>query len=362
MEHIKRFEVSSFSFISRALFCLLAIFTFITTYAQAEAKVQNKTSGADFRYLQEALDAANPGDTIIVRGRNVGTFIIVKNVTLIGEHDAVLDGANAGTVLTVLTPFGSPNSIIVTVEKLTIQHGLASSQGGGGVLNINANLTLRQVKVINNVSPSNGGGILNVSIGPDDAATLFQPGFVGSTSLFKCKIYKNTAELSGGGIANIGGSLLIEKTKITGNFAQQTGAGLLSFGGSNAIIDSKFIGNAAALQGGGIENIADSATSLNDVEFRDNSAGQAGGIFNGSGGVFVSSVVIEDSEFHGNNTLTLGGALYNDTGSTATVEGSEITKNSATEGGGGIFNNVGGILNVNTTVIHHNFPNNVENL
>ena len=65
--------------------------------------------------IAAALEAATPGDTILVRGGvHRGPLIVEKPVTLIGERDPVIDGGGRGTVVRVAAPD-------VVVRGLTIR-------------------------------------------------------------------------------------------------------------------------------------------------------------------------------------------------------------------------------------------------
>jgi nitrous oxidase accessory protein NosD len=85
-------------------------------------------SGAN---LQTAIDQATGGTRLQVQGLCVGTFLVGKNISLIGSPtaafpSATLDGDDAGTVLEV--PAG-----IVVIRYLTITNGDADF--GGGIIN-----------------------------------------------------------------------------------------------------------------------------------------------------------------------------------------------------------------------------------
>ncbi len=333
--------------------------------------ITNVESGDRFTDLQEAIDAASSGDTLIVNGTNVGNFIITKDLILKG-CGAVLDGNQTASVVTIFTPGGSDFSIDVALIGLTIQNGLGiptpsvDVPGGGGILNINANLAVINSRIRDNVSPfESGGGILSVSIaGVGDPIIIppFSTAFPASLVLIESQVSNNQTGMSGGGVVNSTGFLEITNCRITSNIANESGGGIFSFAGLNNIKDTKIAHNAAVLQGGGLENVVLSFTNLTNVHFIENTAGQGGGLANSDGGVGPiagSFINISDSKFKGNNTQTLGGGIYNNLGSVAIVNRSSITRNGAASGGG-IFNL--GVLDLNRTEVKKNLPNNVVNL
>lgn len=317
----------------------------------------NQNSREVFHRLQEAIDAASPEDVLKIKGTCVGNFVILKSLTLVGGHDATLDGNKSGSTLTIMTPGliaitqgNVDESVSVIIDNLTIQNGFAGDLGGGGLLNIGANVVIRNASIINNFALIDaGGGISNM--------TLDVPG---SIFIDDSEIKDNTA-LFGGGIANTGGFLEIINSKINANLAERAGGGLFSFFGINSILESQISFNAAVLQGGGIENIADSQTLLSDVEMIDNHAAQGGGIFSGSAFFGGSSVAINNCKLHGNNVQTFGGGIYNDSNSTVAVNFSKITRNGAGDGGG-IFQNAGGTTLITDSEIKKNIPNNIVGL
>ena len=99
---------------------LLAFYFCVCPPLQAHegAKAINETTGAVFSDLQAAIDAAGSGETLRLKGTFIGPFFVAKDLTLKGF--AVLDGAQAATVLTI-------SSAHVTLENLTVQMALQVS-------------------------------------------------------------------------------------------------------------------------------------------------------------------------------------------------------------------------------------------
>src|SRR5262245_42351680 len=103
--------------------------------------------------LQDKIDAASPGATLPLKGGCVGSFTIAKDLTLKGSPSAVLDGGNAGSVLTI-TGNRKVNLIGLSITGGVAQTGGGINRTGGG------KLTLDHVLVTNNLStgPSPGLG------------------------------------------------------------------------------------------------------------------------------------------------------------------------------------------------------------
>jgi hypothetical protein len=196
--------------------------------------------------LQNKIDSAPSGSTILVSGKCIGNFQITgKSLTLRGNPAATLDGNYGGTTLTVEAAGKS-----VRLERLTVTHGKAVS--GGGITKTAGNLILNRVKVKMNeaytatpVTVAQGGGIRSVS---------------GNVSLTNSTVSGNmarsTAGLSafGGGIYMDSGNLSIAGSTISGNvalassassYARAFGGGVYTDGDVVALRRSTVNGNRA---------------------------------------------------------------------------------------------------------------------
>src|SRR5690606_23238296 len=75
--------------------------------------------------IQEAIDKASDGDTILIRAGTYEELLSIdgKDLTLIGEGDSTIIVPPAGTIETTITvaSSGSPDkSAIITVENATV--------------------------------------------------------------------------------------------------------------------------------------------------------------------------------------------------------------------------------------------------
>jgi nitrous oxidase accessory protein NosD len=151
-------------------------------------------TNADHSYtsLQDAVDAAAPGDTLFVKGTCTGTTTISKNLTISGQSasgtkTATLKGGRQGSVLTINNSGGS-----VTLNTLIITNGGALL--GGGILN-GGTVTLNGSTITGNTTSGDGGGILS-------RGTVIMSG----TST----VHDNTAiQGEGGGICNSSSGTLV---------------------------------------------------------------------------------------------------------------------------------------------------------
>ena len=180
-----------------------------------------------------------------------------------------------------------------------------------------------------------------------------------------CTFKNNSALDKGGAIYNHeGASPTIENCTFIDNSAQDGGA-IHNYQGAPVIKDSTFTGNSATARGGAV-GVDDSGITIDNCTFNDNTSdNNAGGVhlkgtepmevtncyFNGNnavnGGALVSheadNVLVQGCYFVNNEAVGaslpqgLGGAVYNDEGSSLVVINSVFDTNSGVAGGA-IFN------------------------
>lgn len=239
--------------------------------------------------LQAALDAAgSPGDVVTISGGTcTGNYTINNDLTLTGTigGNAILDGNNAGIVLTV----GAHN---VTVSNLTIQHG--SGFNGGGIANSGA-LKLQSVLVQNNLANNAGGGLysnssssLNIehcSFTNNNQGAIYSE--ASATTINNSTISSNVATngtSTAAGITLRNGSLTLSNSTVNGNSGLIAGG--LSLGSTTTrfpftITNSTIEGNKGINGGALISNYQ--ALTFTHVTFTNNAG------TNNSGGVFITT-------------------------------------------------------------------------
>jgi len=276
----------------------------ITANARAGADTINLPAGT------YALTVSGAGEDAAARG----DLDITDDLTLngAGADATVISGVSGDRVIHV-DPRGA--LIKVTISGVTVQNGSPI--------------------VISFVSPR-GGGIL---VGTTQTLGTTVPS--GKLTLSDCVIQNNSTERLGGGVATLGGTLVIVRSRIIGNQAQQ---------------------------GGGIGNDASGATTLVDSTVRDNVAQSGAGIAgfgaqvtvvgstisgNVGGGVYMpaGSLELTDSTVSGNST---GLFLYNEGGGPHTLNSSTIVNNS----GAGISTSNSGVgthpVTLSNTIVANN--------
>ena len=261
-----------------ALICALAL-SVVGGSAHA-AEITVCSSGCDHTSIQDAVDAATSGDTILP-----GAETFFENVRI--EKDLIIRGS--GPVQTIVDGSGSWGSVFeiwgdlprVTLAGMTIQNGRAPHVGGG--------------------------------VGHH----------IGRLEIDDCIIRDNRAHHSvglsraGGGVGSVG-NIRISNSQIVQNFADEGGGVFVFcwlFGGPVEIVNTTISENRADMGGGVMVGDRCSDTLIRDSVVSTNTAlYRGGGLFLG-GSVTISNSTIANNE---------GGGLHSSRG--AELQWCEITR------------------------------------
>ena len=288
----------------------------------------------------------------------------------------------------ILLVFEAGSGAKITLNEITVDHGLISNNSGTLTLThstfitvgVNeegsgAKISFDKVRMRQGSAAFNDGGMLTVTNSSFSGAKVFQEGSGAKLTVDKLSmrhggININSGTLTvtnssfsgsrgrdnGGGINNVGGTLTVTNSTFSDNKARNNGGGIYN-SGTATVRNSTFSDNEAdpfkltpcfTCGGGGIHNHG-TATVRNST-FSDNEASQGGGIFN-DGTLTVINSTFSD------NSAGLGGGIDNtgglDHGALLTVINSTFSGGSA-EFGGGISNNDGGGLQMPGTTTLQN--------
>jgi hypothetical protein len=128
--------------------------------------------------------------------------------------------------------------------------------------------------------------------------------------------FGNTAG-SGGGIYNVGGTVIVSDSTLSGNDALYNGGGIYNIGGTVTVSSSTLSGNSARF-GGGIYNSGGIVTMSNGSTLSDNAAyhadypwagGDGGGLDNDGGMVTINNSILSGNTADSN--FGTGGGIYN---------------------------------------------------
>lgn len=267
-----------------------------------------------------------------VRGSaGAATIYIGQGVSATLTDMAIENGSEGGVQL---------HGSTVTIERSRIANNTNSSEGGGILMRVFyaddqsdvSRLTLVDSVVSNNVAAGGGGGIANLGSelvisnsiisgnqAPEAAGIfntdhVFAPrclAFPGILIATKTIISGNVATNGrGGGISNVGASLVLQDSTISDNRAADNGGGITNYGGSAELYRSTLSGNEATY-GAGIATDYDFNVSpyvcyprtelivVNSTLSGNEATGSGGGIYNGGGGVVVRSSTLSGNDAGG---------------------------------------------------------------
>ncbi|HEY9422091.1 MAG TPA: CSLREA domain-containing protein, partial [Thermoanaerobaculia bacterium] len=249
--------------VRRALPALLIALAASTSAVQAAVYIPTKTADTNDGAcdpndcsLREAIAAANQHageDVVLLRARtytltlppagNANHLRIDDDLVILGEGPArtVIDGGGVNGI------FHVSGNRSAEIRDLTLRNG--RSQGAGGAVRNDGDLTLLRVALIANSSVAGTGGS---GVGGAIASE-------GTLTLTDSTIANNTAQSSGGGLT-LGGTATLTNVTISGNQSSTDfGGGLYVFSDARATLNNVTVtANTAAKTGGGafIENSA----------------------------------------------------------------------------------------------------------
>jgi parallel beta-helix repeat protein len=214
--------------------------------------------------IQAAINAANPGDEIIISGQAGVNTVYTERIDFKGKAITVRSGniskpgdPNIFPATTfIVSPSTGTGSVVTfangedrnsVLKGLTI--GWGAAQYGGGISCTNASPTITQCIITNNQATDNGGGI--------DC-------YGGSPLIEKCTISSNSvtdASGSGAGIDVFESAATITGCTISNNSSQNVGGGV-SFVNTSGSLFNCFLLNNSAVYGYGQVDVYDASPAI----------------------------------------------------------------------------------------------------
>ena len=269
----------------------------------------------DFPSIQEALNNAIEGDTILVAPGTYYENIEWPNTNGIkligsGRDESFIDGNASGRVINFSGEGFWDIDSSTTIESLTIQNGyLPGWDSGAGLQTFESDIKIIDVNIYNNHCENGNGGGINTG----NAAPYLE----------NVNIINNSAGY-GGGILSGGNGLVLKNVLIQGNSSNASCAGIyLAY--STAIMDNVIIEeNEANDYGGGGCFEYDTNVSSTDLIIRNNIASSAGALnlFRCYYGLNLNNLLV-----YGNIAYDNGGAFYIHENSVVTFNNLTIADN-----------------------------------
>ncbi|MCH7871456.1 MAG: right-handed parallel beta-helix repeat-containing protein [Planctomycetes bacterium] len=326
---------------------------------------------SEFPTIQDAVDAAHDGDTILVADgvyTGVGnTNIIVVNAVTIrsenGPQNCVIDGEHAqrgfmfmlgeldGFTITNASA-GGQGAAIRAAQGALIRNCIISSnvsETGAGVHCLESGVTISDCLFLGNVADE-GGSIFAEEAGvtiircafernsAEDGGAVYLADFGGSSSIVDCLFVDNSAEY-GGAIHVRGTGSRIHNSVMVGNSADESGGAVYCYAGTLEITDCTVRGNVIDTSGGAGIYCRFSTLYARNCAVTENT-GNGGILLYDSDATLVDCVIAQNT----------GGSGILSFNSDLTLIDCVIAENSAPYSGGGIHSSGGPLTMINCVI------------
>jgi len=266
--------------------------------------------------IQEAIDAAEDGDEIVV---DLGVYreridFKGKNITVRSTDpddpdvvdQTIIDGGG-GTVVSFRSGEGEG----------AVLSGLTVSRGSGIVISGESSPVISK-NVIEDNTAEYGGGIAVF----DSSPTIVDNLIIGNSGFL------------GGGIFIEASSPLVKGNEISRNRAEMGSGMVIISNSAPEVLDNKISDNVAERLGGGLVVAVDSSPTIKGNSITDNVADR-----NGGGLVIEESEPIVEENIISRNSAANGGGIFivNSMTTALLIAGNDIADNSASIAGGGLY-------------------------
>jgi predicted outer membrane repeat protein len=269
--------------------------------------------------------------TVLTGDLNFNDTVDARGVT---RKASDINTAGSGNSIRVLYAYGQGG----VLDGFTVTAGYALNDEGGGMMDVQSSVTIRNCTFAGNFSSQTGGGLYSRNsfstlencvfsgnesqwgggMYTDDSASVMdgctftenEAAYGGGMATVNshvpevknCTFSKNTASDRGGGMYT-SNSANVSSSTFTENSASD-GGGMFCIGYAPKVTNCTFSGNTASSQGGGINNYWLASTTIMNCTFSGNGANQGGNMAN-----LDSSPAVTNSIFWNS---AAGGEIFND--------------------------------------------------
>lgn len=300
---------------------LVVFFGVVLLYGAAADGATLQVPEGGYATIQEAIDAASSGDTVLVAD---GVYKGLGNRNLDFRGKAIVVRSEKGPGHTIIDCEGEARGFYFhswekrtsVVFGFTITHGYGKYQGGGGIYCYGSSPTINDCRITECTAKLKGGGVYcSASSSPvfvdctisnnssEKGGGMYVS--LSSPSLTRCVISNNWTTGVGGGIYCFLSPMTLDRCTVSGNAAQSAGGGIYCNASNPTVTASTISANRANSKGGGIYCLSASPELTNCV-ITENGAGLGAGIYSAA----LSVPELTHCTFNGNTATDRGCAVY----------------------------------------------------
>jgi len=297
----------------------------------------NITSAADTISFASGVGQAFEGAATITLTSGQIAVAAPLSINGTGSNKLTIDGNNNDRHLAL----DGPGKMAVSISGATLTHGKRAggftTDVGGSIYSADEQLSLNDVRFIDNVADRWGGAI---GLRTADCTVT------GTNVVFQANQVNNYAKTYGGAIMGFGNSTIsLTNSRFTGNKSTtfSGGAMWLQTGSVLSLTLCTISGNEAALNGGGIYFNNGGTLTMDRSTISGNIADSDGNLTGDGGGLYFygapigTNLVIKNSTISGNKAANGGGIqLTKFATNSLQIQNSTIAFNEATGNGGGV--------------------------